>query len=121
MVYVDAEGDELDGARGYELRFTTPPPYRAFWSVTMYDTPDFFLVANPIDRYSIGDRTPGLHTEDDGSLIIVMAPEKPSEPERRANWLPTAAGTFRPILRMCEPDHAVVDGRYELPPITPTR
>ena len=121
MVYVDAGGNELDGARGYELRFTTPPPCRAFWSVTMYDTPDFFLVANPVDRYSIGDRTPGLHTDDDGSLTIVMAPDEPSEPERRANWLPTPAGTFRPILRMYEPDDAVFDGRYELPPITPTR
>ena len=27
--------------------------------MTMYDTPDFYLVANPINRYSIGDRTPG--------------------------------------------------------------
>jgi len=121
MVYVDGEGNELDGARGYELRFTNPPPCRAFWSVTMYDTPDFFLVANPIDRYSIGDRTPGLHTADDGSLTIVMAPDEPSEPERRANWLPTPAGTFRPILRMYEPDDAIFDGRYELPPITPAR
>ena len=121
MIYVDAEGNELDGARGYELRFTSPPPCRAFWSVTMYDTPDFFLVANAIDRYSIGDRTPGLHAGDDGSLTIVMQPDEPSEPERRANWLPTPAGTFRPILRMYEPDDAVFDGRYELPPITRTR
>jgi hypothetical protein len=32
----------------------------AFWSLTMYDVPDFYLVANPIDGYSIGDRTSGL-------------------------------------------------------------
>jgi hypothetical protein len=121
MVYLDANGNELDGSRGYELRFKTPPPCRAFWSVTMYDTPDFFLVANPIDRYSIGDRTPGLHADDDGSLTIVMQRDAPSEPERGANWLPTPAGNFRPILRMYEPDDAVLDGRYELPPITRTR
>jgi Protein of unknown function (DUF1214) len=36
------------------------PPTSRFWSVTMYDTPNFLLVANPIGRYSIGDRTPGL-------------------------------------------------------------
>ena len=40
-------------------------PVDAFWSLTMYDTPDFYLVDNPIDRYSIGDRTPGLVTADD--------------------------------------------------------
>jgi hypothetical protein len=120
MVYVDADGNELDGESSYELRFTTPPPCRAFWSVTMYDAPEFFLVANPIGRYSIGDRTPGLYAGDDGSLTIVMQPDEPREPGRRANWLPTPAGTFRPILRMYEPDDAVFDGRYELPPITRT-
>jgi len=121
MIYVDGDGNELVGDRGYELRFNATPPCRAFWSVTMYDTPEFFLVANPIDRYSIGDRTPGLHTDDDGSLTIVMQAGEPSEPERRANWLPTPAGAFRPILRMYEPDGAVFDGRYALPPITRTR
>jgi len=83
MVYLDADGHELDGAGGYELRFATPPPCRAFWSVPMYDTPDFSLVANPVDRYSIGDRTRGLHAHDDGSLTIVMQPDEPSESERR--------------------------------------
>jgi hypothetical protein len=84
----------------------------------MYDTPEFFLVANPIDRYSIGDRTPGLHKASDGSLTIVMQRDEPSDPERRANWLPTPPGAFRPILRMYEPDQAVFDGSYELPAIT---
>jgi len=117
MVYVDADGEPLDGAHGYEMTFTETPPCRAFWSVTMYDTPDFYLVANPVDRYSIGDRTPGLRRGADGSLTIVMQREEPAEPERRANWLPTPAGTFRPILRMYEPDEAVFDGSYVLPGI----
>jgi len=38
----------------------------------MYDTPDFYLVDTPIDRYSIGDRTPGLHYGDDGSNAIYL-------------------------------------------------
>lgn len=118
MVYVDGDGRPLDGAHRYELRFATTPPVGAFWSVTMYDTPDFFLVENPIDRYSIGDRTPGLHYADDGSLTIVMQRDAPSEPDRAANWLPTPAGTFRPILRMYLPEPAVFDGTFELPPIT---
>ena len=60
MVYVDGDGDALEGDHSYRLRFATAPPVGAFWSVTMYDVPDFFLVENPIKRYSIGDRTPGL-------------------------------------------------------------
>jgi hypothetical protein len=39
-------GASLDGSKRYRLTFPTPPPVGAFWSVTMYDTPDFFLVAN---------------------------------------------------------------------------
>jgi hypothetical protein len=118
MVYVDGSGKTLDGTRSYELRFTSTPPCRAFWSVTMYDTPDFYLIENPIGRYSVGDRTPGLETADDGSLTIYMQHDEPSDPHRRANWLPTPAGTFRPILRMYEPEESVFDGNYELPPIT---
>jgi hypothetical protein len=118
MVYEDAEGEPLNGASRYELRFERTPPIEAFWSVTMYDASEFFLVANPIDRYSIGDRTPGIHTADDGSLTIALQREEPAGPEARANWLPTPDGEFRPILRMYEPDGSVFDGGYELPPIT---
>jgi hypothetical protein len=83
----------------------------------MYDTPDFYLVDNPIGRYSIGDRTPGLHTAPDGSLTVLMEHNEPSDPARRANWLPTPAGPFRPLLRIYEPDDDIFDGRYQLPPI----
>jgi hypothetical protein len=117
MNYVDGDEQPLDGRHRYELRFTTTPPVGAFWSVTMYDTPEFFLVENPIGRYSIGDRTPGLHYSGDGSLTIVIQRDEPPEPERRANWLPAPSGAFRPILRMYEPEDAVFDGSYELPPI----
>ena len=117
MAYVDADGQQLNGSSRYQLHFDTSPPVGAFWSVTMYDTPDFFLVANPIKRYSIGDRTPGLRTRD-GSLTLYLQQDRPDTPEESANWLPTPAGDFRPILRMYEPDGSVFDGRYELPPIT---
>ncbi|MBS1892292.1 MAG: DUF1254 domain-containing protein [Actinobacteria bacterium] len=117
MVYLDGDGDPLDGTGRYTLTFAEEPPCGAFWSVTMYDTPDFYLVANPIGRYSIGDRTPGLRRGEDGSLTIHMQAEAPEEPAARANWLPTPGGAFRPILRMYEPGEAIFDGRYELPPI----
>jgi hypothetical protein len=117
MAYLDLAGNRLDGANHYELHFDREPPVDAFWSVTMYDDTDFFLVANPIERYSIGDRTPGLRRDADGGLTLVIQHEEPTEPERRANWLPTPVGGFRPILRMYEPGTAVFDGRYELPPI----
>ena len=118
MAYEDGDGEPLDGANCYQLRFAQTPPVGAFWSVTMYDTPNFYLVANPINRYSIGDRTQGLHYAEDGSLTIVIQHDEPAGAEERANWLPAPAGKFRPLLRMYEPHDAVFDGTYELPPIT---
>jgi hypothetical protein len=78
------------------------------------------MVANPIDRYSIGDRTPGVVYESDGSLIIIISHDEPGEPTARANWLPSPPGDFRPVLRMYEPQPAVPDGTYVTAPITRT-
>ena len=51
------------------------PPVRFFWSLTMYDLKIRLLVDNPIDRYSIGDRTEGLKYGSDGSLKISVEPD----------------------------------------------
>ncbi|MFF2493337.1 DUF1254 domain-containing protein [Agromyces sp. NPDC058064] len=117
MTYVDAAGEPLDGARNYTLRFSPTPPVGAFWSVTMYDVPDFYLVDNEIDRYSIGDRTPGVVRDADGGVTITMSSTRPVDPTAAANWLPTPTGAFRPLLRMYMPDESVLDGGYVLPAI----
>ncbi|MGW6004524.1 DUF1254 domain-containing protein [Oerskovia enterophila] len=114
MTYVDADGQQLDGAHSYTLRLSPTPPVDAFWSLTMYDVPSFFLVDNPIDRYSIGDRTPGLVTDPDGAVTIVLSHERPTD---TSNWLPAPAGPFRPILRMYSPSPEVLDGTYEVPAV----
>jgi hypothetical protein len=119
--FTAADGTRLTGRQDYTLRFETPPPVRAFWSITMYDTPDYLLVRNPADRYSVGDRTPGLRYGADGSLTLVLRHDRPADPGERANWLPTPPGGFRPVLRMYEPDRKVLDGGYLPPPITPVR
>jgi hypothetical protein len=121
IVFEDADGQQLHGANRYRVRFDQPPPAQAFWSITMYDMPDYFLVANPIDRYSIGDRTPGLHYGEDGSLTITIQHDQPEDGTERANWLPAPEGDFRPALRIYNPRQEVLDGRYEPPPITPAR
>lgn len=117
MSYVDAAGDALSGAHDYTLRLSPTPPVDAFWSVTMYDIPEFFLVDNEIGRYSIGDRTPGIVPDPDGGLTITFSRTAPSDPVARANWLPTPEGAFRPILRMYSPRAEVFDGSYTVPAI----
>src|SRR5438874_5916479 len=49
---VDSDGNKLDGANRYTLRFATGelPSVRAFWSLTVYELPKSLLLANPINR-----------------------------------------------------------------------
>lgn len=100
---VDADGRALDGRRArYQVRFPVEdrPPADAFWSLTMYHAAGN-LVANPLGRYAVGDRTPDLRREADGSLVIDISS---SPPERGvANWLPAPDGPFRLMLRLYWP------------------
>jgi hypothetical protein len=118
------KGRMIDGAGPWKLHFPAGklPAVNGFWSLTMYEaTPDgqFFLVENPIGRYSIGDRTPGLKTNADGSLTIWIARSDPGG-EKSANWLPApAAGAFSLSLRAYLPKEDLRDGRYRLPPLSP--
>ena len=118
MTYVDDRGEQLSGAHTYTLRLHPTPPVKAFWSLTMYSVPDFYLVENPIHRYSIGDRTAGVILDDDGALTITISHEQPSGEKEAANWLPSPAGDFRPVMRMYEPDASILNQTYEFPAIT---
>ncbi|WP_257153651.1 DUF1254 domain-containing protein [Streptomyces lunaelactis] len=117
QTFSDSAGAQLVGSTSYTLHFEQPPPVDAFWSVTMYDTPDYHLVDNPIGRYSIGDRTPGLVYGDDGSLTLLLQHERPAD---ASNWLPAPLGAFRPVIRLYSPGAPVLDGSYQLPPIQVT-
>jgi hypothetical protein len=116
LVYVDADGQQLDGSHCYELRLEGLPPVDTFWSLTMYDASDFYLVENPIDRYLIGSSTPDLTFADDGSLTIYLQAASPGA-GKEPNWLPAPAGDFRPVMRLYQPGDKVLAGRYDLPPI----
>ncbi|MFF5792483.1 DUF1254 domain-containing protein [Paeniglutamicibacter sp. NPDC012692] len=116
-VYVDSENTQLNGANDYVLHLSPTPPVNAFWSLTMYSVPDFYLVENQIKRYSLGDRTEGLEYEADGSLKIYLGSKRPADPRMAANWLPAPKGDFRPMMRMYEPDASIIDGSYEFPAI----
>ncbi|RLB48454.1 MAG: hypothetical protein DRJ42_23165, partial [Deltaproteobacteria bacterium] len=117
LLYVDSNGEQLTGEHNYEVRFEAPPPVDAFWSLTMYDHPNYFLVANDANRYSIGDRTRGIRTARDGSVTIYISHERPTGAAQRANWLPAPEGPFRPALRMYLPQGSITDGSYVIPAI----
>lgn len=72
------------------------------------------LIANPIDRYSIGDRSDFLDYNDDGSLTLYIQSESPGA-SFESNWLPAPDGQFRLTMRLYGPDESVRDGSYVLP------
>lgn len=115
---VDSQGRTLSGAHAYELRFApgAGPKVGAFWSLTMYRRSDCLFVANPIGRYSIGDRTPGLRHEADGSLVIRL---QAGDPGPGHNWLPAPEGDpFYVVLRLYQPQAEHLDHRYAYPALT---
>ena len=71
-VSVDGEGRPLSGKNRYVIHFAKggEPKVKAFWSVTMYNL-KYNLVANPINRYSVGDRS-GMRPDADGGLTIYV-------------------------------------------------
>lgn len=112
----------FDGDRPYRLHFPKDrlPPVDAFWSLTMYEaTPEgqFFMTANPIKRYAIGDRTAGLKRDADGGLTIWIGRGDPGG-ERRANWLPAPAkGPYAMILRLYLPRPEAISAAWTPPRI----
>lgn len=119
---LDSANHPFDSSNTYILHFPADglPPLEAhgFWSLTMYEVTSegtLYLTQNPIDRYSIGDRTPELHYNADGSLDIYIQKDSPGT-ALESNWLPTpASGPFRLELRAYLPGAAVSDGTYRVP------
>lgn len=115
----DNEGDFLDGSKkDYQITFEAHeiPEADYFWSFTMYDLPQRLLIENPINRYSIGNKTESLTKNDDGSLTIYFQTDSPGK-EKEGNWLPTPNGPFYTILRIYGPNERIISGDYKLPQI----
>jgi hypothetical protein len=113
---VDGEGQPLTGAHKYRLRFPAGqlPPVNAFWSLTMYDT-DSYLVANPLNRYSLSSRD-ALKTDPDGSLTLYIQHDSPG-PDAEANWLPGPEGAMLLAMRLYWPKPEVADGTWTPPAV----
>lgn len=117
MNLADADGKPVNGAKRYVLHFRREelPPVDAFWSLTMYDAAGF-QVANPINRYAIGDRD-ALKYNADGSLDLYIQSSSPGK-DKEPNWLPSPAeGVLGLTLRLYAPKSAALDGRWVPPAV----
>ena len=111
----DGSGHALSGIHDYVMHFPPGqlPPNYAFWSITMGDARNHF-VANPLNRYSVSDRT-GLAQNPDGSVDIYIQNTAPVGHE--SNWLPAPTGNFILWLRVYIPGEAILNGKYTVPPV----
>ncbi|MFM0340520.1 DUF1254 domain-containing protein [Paraburkholderia fungorum] len=116
----DADDMPLDGATSYVLHF--PPGGQlqtdAFWSITAYDKASCLLVENGIERYSVGDRTPGLRFDEDGGLRIAISAREPRDAVLRANWLPAPGGSFYLAMRLYCPREVHLARGFLYPAVT---
>jgi hypothetical protein len=110
----DAEGKPLNGANRYVLHFDkgTTPPADGFWALSVYDDRGFFI-ANPISRFSIGDRDE-LQSNPDGSLDLYVQNESPGK-DKEANWLPAPKDGFNVMLRIYWPKEEFLQRRWTFP------
>ncbi|HEY4195782.1 MAG TPA: DUF1214 domain-containing protein [Mucilaginibacter sp.] len=111
----DGAGSALDGQSNYVMHFPAGqlPPNKAFWSITMGDAKNHF-VPNPINRYSVSDRS-DLVQNADGSVDIYIQNTAPTG--RESNWLPAPTGKFILWLRVYLPGAAILDQTYTVPPV----
>lgn len=120
LLATDGEGNKPDTSKnGYTLTFPAGqlPPANAFWSVTMYDAKNEFLVENPINRYLINSpMLPDLKKNEDGSLTIYIQKDSPGK-DKESNWLPGPDGPIFLAMRVYWPKEEALTGKWQPPPL----
>lgn len=112
------DGAPLTGAKRWKLD-VPPIETQGSWSLSMYEKDAdgrLFFTSNPIGRYAVGDRTPGLQRQADGSMQLLLQHEAPPD---TGNWLPTPAGPYTLVLRVHLPSRESLRGEAPLPRLVP--
>jgi hypothetical protein len=113
---MDNQGKPLSGDHAYVIHLDkdSMPPVTGFWSLTMYNTKDFF-VDNPLNRYNLSSHA-NLKTNADGSIDLYIQHKNPGK-DKEANWLPAPKGNFNLLFRFYWPEQALLDGTWKIPPV----
>ncbi|MFA0084761.1 DUF1254 domain-containing protein [Vibrio sp. 10N.261.51.F12] len=114
--YTDSSGKQLSGEHHYKMVMPADTPANAFWSLTLYDARDLFMVENEINRYSLStNRKSELKFASDGTLPICIQHQRPADDQ--CNWLPAPEDDFYLHIRLYEPTQAVLDNDYSMPQV----
>jgi len=115
LAIADKDSRLLDGATNYRLTVPANAPVKQYWSATVYDR----ATHAPIRKArwpSRSSQTPGVQTNNDGSVDIYFGPAAPSGKE--SNWVPTSSeGGFEVLFRFYGPEKPLFDKTWKLPDI----
>jgi hypothetical protein len=114
---LDMRGGRLTGTGRYTITFKETPPVKGFWSITLYNRQHFFAT-NALNRFSLGTKSKGLRFEPDGSLVIHVQNEPPTD-DKLSNWLPAPPDEFSLYIRVYWPLEEIAEGRWTPPPVVP--
>ncbi len=116
--FVDGNGVALDGSHKYVMHFEkggVPPSKVNVWSISPYR--GNFYLKNALNRYGILSSMP-LKYNPDGSLDVYLQRDSPGA-AKESNWLPIPpSGSYNLTVRVYQPEQALMDGTYKLPPVT---
>lgn len=116
--YKDSKGSRLIGTKEYQLKFTSAPPVKGFWSVTVYDAKTKGLIYNTLKRYSLGSESE-IYKNPDGSFSITISNQVPVGEKKRSNWLAAPTGEFYVITRLYIPSEEILSLKWKLPELEP--
>jgi hypothetical protein len=114
---LDMRGGRLTGTGRYTITFKETPPVKGFWSITLYNQQHFFATI-ALNRFSLGTKSKGLRFEPDGSLVIHVQNERPTD-DKLSNWLPAPPDEFSLYIRAYWPLEEIAEGRWTPPPVVP--
>lgn len=122
LLETDSRGEKLDSRKTYCLHFEKDglPQAKYFWSVILYGAPSEQLVINPYKKYLVNSH--GLNQfyfEKDGSLNIIIGPEKPENEQYFRNWIPSPYedDSFTLLMRIYGPSQELLQKKWEFPTV----
>lgn len=103
VVFVDSQGNYLDGKKTYQVTLPKGIPAKDFWSFVLYDPQTRSILQTPRTAFpSLNSERSGVEFNEDGSCTIYFGPKAPQRKEK--NWIQTVPGKgWFTILRLYGP------------------
>jgi hypothetical protein len=103
---LDADKNDLDGAKTYKVTLPKDIPEENFWSITLYDNQTRSMLQTPQRFPRAGSQSypsPAAEASADGSTTVYFAPTQPAG-VTRGNWIQTMPGKgYNLLLRLYSP------------------